>query len=328
MECLAGFRIKKITEIRPLDINVETINWCPLKCRFCCNRIFQRAREVMSIELFAKVCNDYYKMGGGVIGIGAMQSDFLADPLLMKRIKILKLYKKKFYIYSTTPLISLKKYKDEEVKEILSTFSLLQISVEGLTQSDYMEMAGVDAFDIFQEQINRVYNIIKNFRLKITIHLYFRTYNIQKMRRQQYYKKLTSMFKERVVRDSFFSWFGSIQQKDLPKGAILLHQDNRNKIDNCTNPYVSLAVMSDGRVVGCGCIDWNATVVVGNLRKQTIKEVWRGKKATSFRESFSNGKIPQICKECGLYTPVKLAFNDLKYLKYNLHGGLFYNIGE
>lgn len=326
LDNLAYYKMNYLIRERPLDINIETINWCPMKCVFCCNRIFNRPQKIMSLRLFSKICKDYNKTGGGVLGIGAMQSDFLADPLLMKRIDILKEYKRKFYIYSTTPLISLKKYNDTEVKAILSTFSLLQISVEGLNREDYLKMAGVDAFEIFQEQIKRVYNIIQKYGLKIKIHLYFRTYNIKKMRREKYYKELVNMFIERNVRQSFFSWFGSIKQEDLPKGSKLIYRNNSKKKENCNNPHVSLAVIPDGRVVGCGCIDWNATVVIGDMRKQSIREVWQGDKATLFRQGFSQGKIPYICVECGLYSSMKSAYKKAQFLKYRIHGGLVYDI--
>lgn len=327
LEYLAEYRMNEIIKKRPLDINIETINWCPLGCRFCCNRMYKRQKKVMSLKLFSKICNDYYKIGGGCVGIGAMQSDFLADPLLMKRIEIMKRYKKKLYIYSTTPLISLKKYSDEEVKEILSTFSLLQISVQGLNSKDYLEMAGFDAFKVFQEQIKRVYNIINENHLNITIHLYFRTYNPNIMRKQEYYKVLVSMFRERNVRQSFFSWFGSIKQEDLPKGAKLIVRNNTKKQENCSNPNVSLSIIPDGRVVGCGCIDWNATVVVGDMREQSICEVWNSKKNMLFRQGFSKGKIPKICEECGLYSSVNNLFRNPKFLRYSIHGGLEYDIG-
>lgn len=322
---LASLRMKYIQKKRPIDINIETINWCPMKCRFCCNRLYDRKPKTMSIKLFHKICKDYYTIGGGVIGIGSMQSDFLADPLLMQRLEILNRYKKKLYIYSTTPLISLKKYNDDEVEKILSTFNLLQISVEGITAKDYKEMAGIDAFEVLQEQINRVYKIIKKKHLNIMVHLYFRTYDLNKLRKDAYYKKLTGMFVERDAKQIFFSWFGSIKQEDLPKGAKLYKKNNENKRENCNGANISLAVIPDGRVLGCGCIDWNATVVVGDMKKQSILEVWQGEESVNFRKSFERGKIPFICKECGLYAPEKNVFKLARFMTYKLTDGLFYN---
>ena len=51
---------------RPLDINIETINFCPMKCVFCCNRLYARKYTVMNNTLFEKIIREYVKCGGGM----------------------------------------------------------------------------------------------------------------------------------------------------------------------------------------------------------------------------------------------------------------------
>jgi radical SAM protein with 4Fe4S-binding SPASM domain len=65
----------------------------------------------------------------------------------------------------------------------------------------------------------------------------------------------------------------------------------------CGRPQ-SLNVLYDGRVVLC-CRDFNATVVLGNLNRSSIKEVWDSPKYKKIRQSFANGnKTEEICRTC------------------------------
>lgn len=309
---------------RPLDINVETVSLCPLKCVFCCNRVYKREYLVMDNGLFEKIIKEYYRMGGGAIGLGSMQSDFLSDPLLLNRIKIIKKYKKKLWLYSTTPLITCKKYSDKELKYILSAFDYLQISAEGYDRESYQIMSGIDGFDIFEEQLKRIKRIKDTYSLNVRIGIHFRTCNRGKLKVSKFYKEISKIFYIEDIKDSFFSWFGTIKKEDLPSGAHLKVTHNDNKCENCVVPNATLSVQPSGKVVGCGCIDWLEKYVIGDCKNQTLKEIWKSKRAVKFRNAFSEKKIPQICRECGLYAPINKCMEDISLLRYKPLDGVYY----
>lgn len=310
---------------RPLDINIETISMCPMKCVFCCNRLYKRDYVVMDNQLFRKIIFQYCSIwGGGTIGIGSMQSDFFSDPLLLERIKIIRQYKKKLWVHSTTPLISCKRYNDEELLRILECFDYLVISALGYDKVSYQEMAGIDGFHIFDEQLERLKRIIVNNNLKIKIDIAFRTSNKQALRRSTFYRKVSNMFSVSDIKDSFFSWFGSIKKEDLPHGAKLLLKDNKGIRENCVVPNATLAIQADGKVVGCGCIDWLEKYVIGDVYENTLIEIWKSSKTKKFRNAFCRGKIPTICRECGLYVSIHNCLEKKRLLGYKSKDGLYY----
>lgn len=322
---IAYLHMHNIIKNRPLDIKFETVTTCPLKCVFCCNRLYRREYTVMDNELFEKIIKQYCDAwGGGTLSIGSMQSDFLADPLLIERMRIIKKYKKKLWVYSTTPLISCRKYSDKELLYILCLFDYLQISVEGHNETTYERMTGVNGFHIFKEQLSRIKRIIDENSLAIKIELCCRTYNKGELIHSDFYKEISSMFYVGNVKDSFFSWFGSIKKEDLPKGARLVTKYNDMQIKNCVVPNTTLAVQADGKVVGCGCIDWLEKYIIGDCRKNTLEEIWKGPKAIKFKKAFQNGKLPSICKECGLYSPIDICMKDKNLIHYKPSDGLFY----
>ena len=289
---IAYLYMKYIITKRPLDINIETITMCPLKCIFCCNRIYKRDYTIMNNKHFEKLIQEYIEIGGGCIGIGSMQSDFLLDPLLMDRMKTIKKYKKKLWVHSTTPLISCKKYSDKELTQILKCFDYLVVSTLGYDKQSYQDMAGINGFDLFKEQLERVKRLIEENNLNVKVDIAFRTNNKNDLRRSAFYKEVKDTFPIGDIKDKFFSWFGSIKKEDLPRGAKLIRKNNCKIRENCVVPNATLAIQANGKVVGCGCIDWLEKYVIGDTNQNSLQEIWNSSKAKKFRNAFQMGKIP------------------------------------
>ena len=66
-------------------------------------------------------------------------------------------------------------------------------------------------------------------------------------------------------------------------------------------PFERMHILSDGRVIFC-CQDWSHSLVVGNIKDNTIEEIWNGTKYTSARKSLydKDKESPMICKKCKL----------------------------
>lgn len=310
---------------RPLDINIETTTICPMKCKFCCNRLYDRGRNIMPMEMFASAVEKYVnEFNGGTIGLGSMQSDFFSDPLLLERFEVIKLYKDKLWVHSTTPLISAARLSDGELLEVISNMDFLEVSVEGFDKKTYEAMCGVNGFDMLIAQLKRIRKLIDDNSLKIDIAIAFRTYDRKGLIESKTYKDLVQMFRDGGIIDKFFSWFGSIKDEDLPKGAKLRVSNNIGKAEDCVVPHATLAIQTNGNVVGCGCIDWLEKYVIGNINEDSLIDIWTSKKAIRFRKAFScGGKLPDICKECGLYKGVS-CFSRKVLLNYESKDGLYY----
>jgi len=323
---LAYNHMINIVENRPLDINIEVVNKCPMKCCFCCNRKIKRNKQVMDMNLFKKICDDYYDIGGGGFALSSMQSDLFQDPLLMERLAYIKPLKDKFYVYTTNPLISIGKYNYNELKQILEVFNYITVSVLGLNKEDYAKMGGIDLFDKFIGNLERVGEIIEKNNLDTIIKLAYRTFKKEELESDVLYSKLNNRYGNEGIIDKFFSWSGSISQEDLPKGAIVVYKNNINERENCAAAVSTLSISSNGNVVGCGCIDWNEENVICNIKDSSILEIWGSEKAKRFRNAFENGRIPKICHECALYTSIKMAYSRPELLKYDVKDGIYWEL--
>jgi len=77
-------------------------------------------------------------------------------------------------------------------------------------------------------------------------------------------------------------------------------------IKPCKDIYRATFVFYTGEVVVC-CYDLKGEYVVGDLRKQTLEEVWNSEKFQSIRYRINNAEKnpdaePEICKNCLKWT--------------------------
>lgn len=62
----------------------------------------------------------------------------------------------------------------------------------------------------------------------------------------------------------------------------------------CSRPWKSLVVLWDGRVVPC-CHDYNGEVVLGDLREQSLEEIWDSARTKGFRAGHYDSNL---CRKC------------------------------
>jgi len=70
----------------------------------------------------------------------------------------------------------------------------------------------------------------------------------------------------------------------------------------CSWPWNILVMLCDGRVV-CGCADPYAKRVLGDARRSSIAEIWRGETITSLRAAINEGGS-SFCGDCPLKLPI------------------------
>jgi len=67
----------------------------------------------------------------------------------------------------------------------------------------------------------------------------------------------------------------------------------------CTRPFLHLAILTDGRVLVC-CDDWAHRVIVGDLSRQSLSEVWNGDPINHHRQLLWTRQYDQspLCRNC------------------------------
>jgi radical SAM protein with 4Fe4S-binding SPASM domain len=83
----------------------------------------------------------------------------------------------------------------------------------------------------------------------------------------------------------------------------------------CIFPFDTLAIGWDGKVTGC-CLDYVFKMVLGDATKESIKEIWRGRKFQALRKAALTNSFPfnSPCSKCEFW---KLNFQSRQELILN-----------
>ena len=111
-----------------------------------------------------------------------------------------------------------------------------------------------------------------------------------------------------IVIDQLASEVADVRKKtDGPPMMFFPDLESRHEIEqflqrpaqtfgrSCLAPWTHLEVQPDGKVYTCHDFP---DLIVGDLRRETIREVWHGEKMQKFRTFLRSGKLFSVCGKC------------------------------
>ena len=86
---------------------------------------------------------------------------------------------------------------------------------------------------------------------------------------------------------------------DLEPGGESMVTRPMTSFVNCSRLMRQAYVLHDGRVTLC-CTDYHQTTILGDLREQSMYEIWNGERATNIRRNFIAGDLEDnpLCRAC------------------------------
>ena len=112
-------------------------------------------------------------------------------------------------------------------------------------------------------------------------------------------------------------WLSKVQPTDVVASKKMHSWGNELKsyegrIDQnvaipCISPFSTLEILYDGTVPLCGC-DYKPTVVLGNVKNNSLKEIWNNEKFKQMRDLHSSGNRNKIsiCVGCKIWDIEKI----------------------
>ena len=274
------------------EIDIETYNVCNLRCTMCPYPDMTREKVLMNMDLFKKIVDDATLNNIRQICLN-FYNEPLLDPLLFERIKYAKSKGIKVMFYSNGCLLTGKK-----INLLLdSGLDSVNFSFDGATKETYEKIRVGANFEKTKNNIIQLINERNRRGFKkpsVVVYLVAQKDNYQEL------SKFKSFWKE-------FADGVSVGLVDTRRREGLLPGELKSKksrrIYPCRSIFQHMVVLSNGKVALC-CIDSDGSVVLGDLNKQTINEVWNSNKIKKIRELHLSGQGDKIklCRDtnCGM----------------------------
>lgn len=273
----------------PLEIAAELTNYCNLECVICPVPTLKRNRGFMDESVFGKIVHDISKESGYLFlpqGFG--------EPLLHNRGLQMVETAVKMGIQPVVVLTNGNLLNEANIKGLISNADIVIITVDGVMAKTYEAIRVKGSFERVTNNIKRFIDIRGNRgnpRLVLRI--------IRMKDTEKEIDSFRAIWSERlgsadlVQVSDFNDWTGSVIYRgfnDVMKDKVRYP---------CKMFWKNLTVYHNGDVSPC-CYDAEGELIIGNVLKQSISEIWEGSPLMLFRQAHINrdfDKIP-LCARC------------------------------
>jgi len=283
---------KAVLSSVPKILNLEVTNFCNLNCPIC---VAKNTREqgFLDINFLKKII----KENKAVLKNQFIWLHFNGEPLLHPQLsEIIKIFKEvgvKTRLSTNATLLT----KEKSLELMKAGLDYIVFSVDGNTRETYEKIRKGAKFE-------KVENNILNF-LRIKKEEGFKTdTQIQIIRMKENENEIESFIKKWKKTDINYINVKSFCTRAWRVGEIDKFGDVvklKNKIIQrppCFYLWETLIILWDGEVIAC-CQDLKGELKIGDLRKDTLEQIWNGPKLMNLRNQQVNGDFSMIpCNWC------------------------------
>lgn len=288
----------------PVSIAIEPTTSCNLRCPECPSglRSFTRPTGMLRQDVFKKVIDELAP------SLSYLTFYFQGEPYLNPAFLEMVAYASSKGIYTATSTNA--HYLTEEVARhtVRSSLDRLIISIDGTTQPAYESYRIGGSLDKVLEGTRNIISAKKKLKSSAP-HVVFQFLVVGPNEHQvpEVYALAKKLGVDQVL-------LKTAQIYNHQNGSPLIPVDERysryqrnvdgtwsikNSFDDhCWKMWHSCVITWDGKVVPC-CFDKDAHFVLGDLKSETFKDIWKGERYRNFRESlFQSRSAIDMCRNC------------------------------
>lgn len=263
----------------PKRIAIEVTSSCNARCVMCPIEEWERGHRIMPDSIFNKIVEDILPFADWVSEVSLhLEGEPLIDKKLEEKvITMKKLGIKSIMITSNASLMT----PGRAESLINAGIDRIDFSIDGSTKETF---EAIRKRLIFEECVENVESFIAaRNRLKKPVKISVRM-TVSETNRNEYedfksYWKSRLGENDRVYGKLIHTWGSWVEEfapgHDVDKAAL-----NKRA---CVSPWVNMNIFTDGRVPLC-CCDFNAEVMMGDVTKNTIQEIWQNSISQNVRD--------------------------------------------
>jgi radical SAM protein with 4Fe4S-binding SPASM domain len=288
----------------PMSISIEPTTSCNLRCPECPSglRSFTRPTGMLKQDLFTNLIDQLAPTLPYLIFY------FQGEPYLNTSFLDMVKYAATKGIYTATSTNGHYLTEQASRKTIESGLDRLIISIDGTTQETYESYRVGGKLEKVIQGTKNIVRLKKELKSQ-TPHVIFQFLVVKQNQHQiEEVKKLAHELgvDEVALKTAQIYDYenGSEFIPSIDQYSRYRKNDNgtysiKNKLlDHCWKMWHSCVITWDGKVVPC-CFDKDAHYVLGDLTKNTFKEIWEGDKYNQFRASLLRSRSEiEMCRNC------------------------------
>lgn len=267
----------------PIEASIEITSRCNLNCIMCPRKAINRPIKDMDYSLFKKAINQLAP------SVELVYLHGLGEPLLNKNLfKMIGYAKKKgLRVGISTNAIVLDKRKSKEL--LKSGIDYIIFALDAASKKTYQKIRRGGNFEKATGNTRYFLNQKKKLRLPI--------FCVVQMIIMPENKKEKKKFLE--------MWRASGANVVRIKPVVdFFHKKKKAFLQGCFYPYRMVNIYFDGTIVPC-CQDNFGQYSLGNIKKESLRDIWNGKKAQFLRKKLAQNrrKDINICQRCSYPQP-------------------------
>lgn len=309
----------------PFSAHIDVSSVCNFKCSFCFQadtagmKVAKLQRGFMPVEMFRKIVDDLAEFDEKVkkIKIGNH-----GEPTLHPDLPEMIAYARRSGVADIVEMFTngSKLSRDLNQKIVDAGLQRINISLEGLSNDRYLKVAGIKAnFEEYIENIAHLHSIKEDLQIyvkiadqthalsKDSVELFVLTDDERKYFFDTFSHICDEIFIEKVVPQ----WAETQYEKQNKVAETGMYGQNIKQYkDICPFTFMYLHFNCDGTTSPC-TLDWARKVVIGNVRDQSVKEIWSGHLLRQLQIAQLKGQRDKInfCSSCS--APMVCVNEDL-----------------
>ncbi|MFB2551942.1 radical SAM/SPASM domain-containing protein [Ensifer soli] len=287
----------------PISMQIDPASLCNFKCSFCPTgdphliKASGRGQMFMKLDLFQKIMDDVGKFERPLKVLKLFKDgEPMLNPNFIEMVKAAKRVGKVERVETTSNGSKIAPGFSEKLVE--SGIDRVVLSIEGVTSERYLKFARVKFdFDAFVEKVRHLYSIRGDMKLHVKTVAQNLDYTIGEDR--MFFDTFGPISDGIFIENTVASWpsfaVADAVHKDIDAyGRQTVHKEI------CPYLFYSLSINADGIVSPC-CVDWNRELAIGDLKTDSIMDIWHGEKLRELRHAHVFGGLSSVssCSSCG-----------------------------
>jgi len=299
----------KLETVIPLSVPfvmfVDPSDACNFQCKFCPTADRELIKKIpgrnsiMDFSLYKKIINDICEFEKPIKVLRLYKDgEPLFNPRFSEMVRYAKEKKCAERIDTTTNASLLTPKKSIEIIE--AGLDRINISIEGVGKEQYLEFSKYPIdFGKLVENIGFLYKNRKNCEIIIKIN----GDTISDDDKNKFYE-IFGNIADGVYIEHVMSCWPEFELRGIKVNQELgIYGQKIKEVQVCPYVFYSFSINSDGSASAC-FLDWSRKLIIGDAKKESVKNIWKGEKLLSYQKMFlmKKRKEHSVCGNCGQMT--------------------------